>query len=61
VARGASGRVAAAVTAVLRYLAARHGQLVTEEELLKRLWPGIYVTKTVLPVCVHAIRQAVQE
>ena len=47
--------------AVLRYLAARPGQLVTEEELLKRLWPGIYVTKTVLRVCVHAIRQALQE
>jgi DNA-binding winged helix-turn-helix (wHTH) protein len=47
--------------AVLRYLAARPGQLVTEEQLLKRLWPGIYVTKTRLQVCVHAIRQALQE
>lgn len=47
--------------AVLRYLAARPGQLVTEEELLKRLWPGIYVPKTVLRVCVYAIRQALQE
>jgi len=33
--------------AVLRYLAERPGRLVTSEELLNRLWPGIYVTKTV--------------
>src|SRR5262245_35527772 len=45
----------------LRYLAERPGRLVTGEELLKRLWPGIYVTKTVLRVCVHEIRQALEE
>ena len=47
--------------AVLRYLAERPGQLVSSEELLKRLWPGIYVTRTVLRVCVREIRQALQE
>jgi len=47
--------------AVLRYLAERSGQLVTREELLRQLWPGIYVTKTVLRVCVHEIRQALNE
>jgi len=44
--------------AMLRYLADRPNRLVTKEELLKRLWPGIYVTKTVLKVCVREIRQA---
>ena len=47
--------------AVLRYLAERPGQLVTSQELLRRLWPGIYVTKTVLRVCVRELRQALQE
>lgn len=47
--------------AVLRYLAERPGQVVTKEELLKQLWAGIYVTKTVLRVCVHAIRQTLAE
>ncbi|MBI3797369.1 MAG: winged helix-turn-helix domain-containing protein [Deltaproteobacteria bacterium] len=47
--------------AVLRYLAERPGRLVSSEELLKRLWPGIYVTKTVLRVCVREIRQALGE
>ena len=47
--------------AVLRYLAERPGQLVTTEELLTHLWPRLYVTKTVLRVCVHAIRHALQD
>lgn len=46
---------------MLRYLAERPGQLVTKEELLKRLWPGIYVTKTVLKVCAREIRQALDD
>ena len=47
--------------AVLRYLARQPGQFISSEELLKHLWPGIYVTKTVLRVCVHEIRQALEE
>ena len=47
--------------AVLRYLAERRGRLATAEELLRRLWPGIYVTRTVLRVCVHELRQALQD
>src|SRR5262245_43407540 len=47
--------------AVLRYLAERPGRLVTSEELLKQLWPDIYVTKTVLRVCVREIRRALEE
>ncbi|HEV8714317.1 MAG TPA: AAA family ATPase, partial [Candidatus Binatia bacterium] len=44
--------------AMLRYLAERPGRLVTKEELLKRLWPGIYVSSTVVKVCVREIRHA---
>lgn len=47
--------------ALLRYLADRSNRLVTKEELLKRLWPDIYVTKTVLKVCVREIRQALAD
>ena len=44
--------------AMLRYLAERPGQLVTKEELLTQLWPGIYVSPTVVKVCVREIRSA---
>src|SRR5712692_10527108 len=46
---------------MLRYLAERPNRLVTKDELLKQLWPGIYVTKTVLKVCVREIRQALTD
>src|SRR6185295_7175343 len=42
--------------ALLRYLAERPGQLVAKEELLTQLWPGIYVSPTVVRVCVREIR-----
>jgi DNA-binding winged helix-turn-helix (wHTH) protein len=44
--------------AMLRYLAERPGRLVTKEELLTQLWPGIYVSSTVVKVCVREIRHA---
>ena len=44
--------------AILRYLAQRPHQLVPKEELLKHFWPGIYVSPTVVKVCVREIRQA---
>jgi len=44
--------------ALLRYLAERPGRLVDKEELLKQLWPGIYVSSTVVKVCVREIRHA---
>src|SRR5262245_55408776 len=44
--------------AMLRYFAERPHQLVTKEELLKQLWPGIYVSPTVVKVCVREIRHA---
>src|SRR5262249_34199028 len=44
--------------ATLRYLAERPAQLITKEELLKQLWPGIYVSSIVVKVCVREIRHA---
>jgi len=44
--------------AVLHYLVARPGQVVTKEELLKQVWQGTYVTKTALKVSIRAIRKA---
>jgi predicted ATPase/DNA-binding winged helix-turn-helix (wHTH) protein len=47
--------------AVLRYLAEHPGQVVSKEELLKTVWAGTYVTKTVLKVCIREIRAALGE
>ncbi len=44
--------------ALLRYLVERPGQRVTKKELLTQLWPGIYVSPTVVKVCVREIRSA---
>ena len=42
---------------VLELLVARAGQLVTKDEFLDRLWPGVFVGDAVLKVCVREIRQ----
>ena len=47
--------------AVLGYLVTRAGQLVTREELLQVIWPGITVSDAVLTVCVGEIRQALRD
>ncbi len=47
--------------AVLRYLVEHPGRVVTKEELLKTVWAGTYVSKTVLKVCVREIRAALEE
>ena len=44
--------------AVLRYLAERAGRLVTQEELLKALWPQAYVQPEVLKSHVLSVRSA---
>ncbi len=44
--------------AMLRYFAERPRQLLTKEELLQQLWPGIYVSPVVVRVCVREIRHA---
>src|SRR5688572_15335870 len=47
--------------AVLGYLVTRAGQLVTREELLQVIWPGITVSDAVLTVCIGEIRQALRD
>ena len=43
---------------VLAYLVARAGRLVTKDEFLDRVWPGVFVGDAVLKVCIREIRQA---
>ena len=47
--------------AVLRYLAERAGRLVTKDELMAALWPGLAVTDDNLVQCVHEIRRAFRD
>ena len=44
--------------ALLRYLVAHPGRLVTKAEVRQHVWVGTHVTDTVLRVSVHEIRQA---
>src|SRR5262245_21368337 len=44
--------------AMLRYLVEHPGRLVTKAELRQHVWAGMYVTDTVLRVCVQEIRAA---
>src|SRR5215470_16486499 len=47
--------------AVLRYLVARAGRLVTKEELAEAVWPGLVVSDSTLTVCLGEIRKALGE
>jgi DNA-binding winged helix-turn-helix (wHTH) protein len=42
--------------AMLRYLVAHPGRLVTKVEVQQHVWAGTHVTPNVLPVCVREIR-----
>ncbi len=44
--------------AVLKYLLERPGRLVSKDELLESVWPGVYVGDAVLKVCVGQLREA---
>src|SRR5215472_3503168 len=44
--------------ALLRYLVAHAGRLVTKAEVRQHVWGGTHVTDTALRVSVHEIRQA---
>ena len=46
---------------VLQYLAEHPGQLITKEELRKAVWSGVYVSDTVLKVCIHELRRVFEE
>jgi DNA-binding winged helix-turn-helix (wHTH) protein len=43
---------------VLEYLAHHSGRLVTKDEFMDRLWPGVFVGDAALKVCVREIRRA---
>jgi TolB-like protein/DNA-binding winged helix-turn-helix (wHTH) protein/cytochrome c-type biogenesis protein CcmH/NrfG len=43
---------------VLRYLAEHPGRLITKDELIEGLWPGIHVTDDSLVQCIGDIRQS---
>jgi adenylate cyclase len=47
--------------AVLRHLAEHAGRLVTKDELMHALWPGLVVTDDNLVQCIHEIRRAFQD
>src|SRR5262245_27093428 len=57
---GASGPVPLTpkALALLEYLAARPGRLVTKRELLDAVWPGVFVADGALKVCIREIRRA---
>src|SRR4029453_2236273 len=42
----------------LLYLVARHGHLVTKNELLETLWADAFVTENALTRCVKEVREA---
>src|SRR5215813_11613564 len=47
--------------AMLRYLAAHPGRLVTKAEVHQHVWAGTHVTDSVLRVCVQEIRAALDD
>ena len=57
---GQSGPIALTpkALAVLEYLAARPGQLISKDELLGAVWPGVFLGDGALKVCVSEIRRA---
>jgi pimeloyl-ACP methyl ester carboxylesterase len=61
--QGPSGpvRLTPKALAVLHYLAARPGKLVTKRELLESLWPDVFVADGALKVCIREIRRALDD
>jgi DNA-binding winged helix-turn-helix (wHTH) protein len=47
--------------AVLQYLVAHTGQVVSKDELLRAVWPGQFVVKAVVKECIRAIRKALHD
>jgi pimeloyl-ACP methyl ester carboxylesterase/DNA-binding winged helix-turn-helix (wHTH) protein len=58
--RGPSGhvRLTPKAFAVLHHLAARAGRLVSKQELLDEVWPGLFVGDGALKSCIREIRRA---
>ena len=61
--RGPSGEVSLRPKAfeVLRYLVENAGRVVTKDEVMKAVWPGITVTDELLTHCVSEVRQALDD
>ena len=61
--RGASGPrpLTPKSLAVLEYLAARSGRLVTKSELIGAVWPGTFVSDGSLKTCIREIRKALED
>ena len=61
--RGPSGEIPLTpkALALLQYLAARPGKLVTKHELLEVLWPNVFVADGALKVCIRQIRRALED
>ena len=57
--RGAIVKIEPKVFDVLAYLVRHRDRVVPKEELLGKLWPGEFVSDSVLPRCVTAARKAV--
>jgi TolB-like protein/DNA-binding winged helix-turn-helix (wHTH) protein/rhodanese-related sulfurtransferase/Flp pilus assembly protein TadD len=49
------------VFAVLRYLSDRPNRLVSKDELMAAVWPGVAVTDDSLVQCIHEIRRAIND
>jgi pimeloyl-ACP methyl ester carboxylesterase/DNA-binding winged helix-turn-helix (wHTH) protein len=47
--------------ALLDYMARRPGRLISKQELLAALWPGVYVTDAVLKTAVRDLRRALDD
>ncbi len=56
---GNSIRLAPKVYHVLVYLIEHHDRLVSKEELLEQLWPGVYVDDSAVKRCIMAARRAI--
>ena len=44
---------------LLKYLLENAGRLVTKDELMKAVWPGVFVTDDSLVQCVRDVRRAI--
>ena len=47
--------------ALLQYMTTQPGRLITKQELLDRLWPGVYVGEAVLKTTVRDLRRALRD